>query len=149
MKPPVERIRVSQHSRDALVKLKRRTGIEHWNVLCRWAFLDSLANPNKPIPPAHGPESSIEMSWEVFAGELADPILAAFTVRAAKDGVQPVKAEMATYFRSHLERGIHQVAQNRQPCLEAMVVLHEIGGYSSAAKQTVTNFLKDSRDQHI
>src|SRR5579859_2857880 len=109
MKAPVERIRVSQRSRDTLVTLKRRTGIEHWNVLCRWAFLDSLANPNRPIPAGHAPESSIEMTWDVFAGELADQLLAALAIRAAKDDVQPTKAEMAAYFRSHLERGILQL----------------------------------------
>jgi len=109
MKAPVERIRVSQRSRDTLVTLKRRTGIEHWNVLCRWAFFDSLANPNKPVSAAHSPESNIEMSWDVFAGELADQLLATLAIRAAKDGVQPTRTEMAAYFRSHLERGILQL----------------------------------------
>jgi len=109
MKAPLERIRVSQRARDMLVTLKRRTGIEHWNVLCRWAFLDSLANPNKPVPAPVSPESNIEMHWEVFAGELADYLLATLAIRAVKDGVQTTKAEMAGYFRSHLERGILQL----------------------------------------
>lgn len=109
MKAPLERIRVSQRSRDMLVTLKRRTGIEHWNVLCRWAFLDSLANPNKPLPPSISPESNIEMHWDVFAGDSADYLLAALAIRGMKDGVQPTKAEMAGYFRSHLERGILQL----------------------------------------
>ena len=114
MKAPVERIRVSQRSRDILVTLKRRTGIEHWNVLCRWAFCDSLANPNKPVAAAQAPESNLEMSWDVFAGDLADTLLAALAIRAAKDGVLPERADMAGYFRSHLERGISQLqmAQN-------------------------------------
>lgn len=109
MKAPLERIRVSQRSRDTLVTMKRRTGIEHWNVLCRWAFLDSLANPNKPVPTKNLPESNLEMHWDVFAGELADYLLATFAVRAQKDGVKPTKTEMADYFRSHLERGILQL----------------------------------------
>src|SRR5206468_601296 len=96
-------------SRDTLVTLKRRTGIEHWNVLCRWAFLDSLANSNKPVPAPHSSESNIEMSWDVFAGELSDYLLATLAIRAATDGVQPTKTEMAGYFRSHLERGILQL----------------------------------------
>lgn len=109
MKAPLERIRVSQRSRDALVTLKRRTGIENWNVLCRWAFLDSLANPNMPVPAKTLPESNLEMHWDVFAGELADQLLAALAIRAHKDGVKPTKIEMAEYFRSHLERGILQL----------------------------------------
>ena len=108
-KAPLERIRVSQRSRDTLVTLKRRTGIEHWNVLCRWAFLDSLANPNKPTPARNLSESNLEMHWDVFAGDLADYLLAALAFRASKDGVKPTKIEMAEYFRSHLERGILQL----------------------------------------
>jgi DNA sulfur modification protein DndE len=109
MKAPLERIRVSQRSRDTLVTLKRRTGIEHWNVLCRWAFLDSLANPNKPVPAKNLPESNLEMHWDVFAGDLAGYLLATLIIRASKDGVKPAKLDMAEYFRSHLERGIMQL----------------------------------------
>ena len=109
MKAPIERIRVSQRARDILVTLKRRTGIEHWNVLCRWAFLDSLANPNEPGATATGSDSNVEMSWDVFAGELSDQILAAFAVRAVRSKVQLQKVELAGYFRSHLERGILQL----------------------------------------
>lgn len=113
MKPPLERIRVSQRSRDTLTTLKRRTGIEHWNVLCRWAFLDSLSNPNKPVVAKNQIESNLEMHWDVFAGNLADFILAAFAIRALRDGVKPVKAEMSEYFRSHLERGINQLQNTK------------------------------------
>ena len=109
MKAPLERIRVSQRSRDTLVTLKRRTGIEHWNVLCRWAFLDSLANPNRPVPAKNTQESNLEMHWDVFAGDLSDYLLAALAIRASKDGVKQTKIELAEYFRSHLERGIMQL----------------------------------------
>lgn len=109
MKPPVERIRVSQRSRDILVTLKRRTGIEHWNVLCRWALLDSLSNPNKPSPPTPSSDSNVEMTWDQFAGELSEALLAAFLLRAAQDGVPLNRSELGRSFRSHLERGILQL----------------------------------------
>jgi len=109
MKTPVERIRVSQRSRDTLVTLKRRTGIEHWNVLCRWAFCDSLANANIPVPATNAPESNLEMTWDIFAGEMGESLLAALAMRASKDGIPSTKVEIATYFRSHLERGIQQL----------------------------------------
>jgi len=56
------------------------TGIEHWNVLCRWAFLDSLSNPNRPVIVKNLPESNLEIHWDVFAGELGDYLLAVFAV---------------------------------------------------------------------
>jgi DNA sulfur modification protein DndE len=75
--------------------------------------MDSLSNPNRPVPAKNLPESNIEMHWDVFAGDLADYLLAAFALRAAKDGVKPVKAEQAEYFRSHLERGINQLQSTK------------------------------------
>ena len=44
----IEHIRLSQQARDQLITLKRRTGIAHWNVLCRWALCRSLAEPAPP-----------------------------------------------------------------------------------------------------
>ena len=109
MKPPLENIGVSQRSREILITLKRRTGIANWNIICRWAFCDSLANPNRPVPAAGQEDSNIDMSWTTFAGEISDALLAAFEVRATNDGVPRDKHERATYFRSHLERGIAQL----------------------------------------
>lgn len=109
MKPPLEHIRVSQRSRDILVTMKRRTGIDQWNIVCRWAFCDSLANPTPPVSLAHSGESNVEMSWETFAGELSDVFLSVLAMRARIDGIADDKASKAHYFRSHLERGISQL----------------------------------------
>jgi len=46
----LDHIRVSERGRDQLVRLKRPTGIQHWNVLCRWAFCMSLADSCVPTP---------------------------------------------------------------------------------------------------
>lgn len=108
MKPPVETVRISQRSRDILIKLKRRTGIEHWNVLCRWAFCASLANPSKPVVAA-SPESNVEMTWKVFCGPLAEAFPALLLVRAQRDQVPLDRDSLAQYFRNHLERGVTQL----------------------------------------
>lgn len=109
MKPPLENIGVSQRSREILITLKRRTGIANWNVICRWGFCDSLANPNRPVPVVGKADSNIDMSWDTFAGEISEALLAAFEIRAAKDDISRDKQERAAYFRSHLERGISQL----------------------------------------
>ncbi len=89
--------------------------------------MDSLANPNTPLAPAQSPESNIEMSWDVFAGELAEQILATFAIRAVKDGIQPTRTEMAAFFRGHLERGISQ--------------LQTVGNLSELCKRATTTVL--------
>ncbi len=49
MKPPVEHVKISAKAKEILVKVKRSTGLEHWNEICRIALCKSIANPT--IPP--------------------------------------------------------------------------------------------------
>ena len=129
MKPPLENIGVSQRSREILITLKRRTGIANWNIICRWAFCESLANQNRPVPVVGKADSNIDMSWDTFAGEISEALLAAFEVRAAKDGISHNKHDRAVYFRSLLERGIKQLASESPQASEAMVVLRALSEY--------------------
>src|SRR6266568_4616036 len=69
MKPPIETLRISRQGRDQLIKLKRLTGIEHYNILCRWAFCASLREETPPHEVPHGGEGGVDMHWKVFAGE--------------------------------------------------------------------------------
>ena len=103
---PVEHIRLSRTARDQLVTLKRRTGIDHWNVLCRWAFCRSLAE-DAPPPAARLPaDSNVEMTWKVFAGPYGDELWALLRQRCHRDGLPLDDDTLATQFRLHLHRGI-------------------------------------------
>jgi len=72
MRSPVETVRLSDKSKDLLVKIKRITGIQTWNVICRIAFCLSLRDRSTPPPASEGEKPAIEISWKVFAGELGD-----------------------------------------------------------------------------
>ena len=108
MKVPVDTVRVSVKGREILIKLKRRTGLEHWNELCRIALCRSLAQPTAPLKATMaGGDSSIEMDWKTFAGILHHELMAALWLRAEADGVDfQSRDAIAQYFRAHLERGI-------------------------------------------
>ena len=82
----IETIRLSQQARDQLIKLKRVTGLKNWNVLCRWAFCRSLAEPSVPTPVKIPTDSNVEMTWRVFGGAQADLYLAVLKVRCRRDG---------------------------------------------------------------
>ncbi|RVU18492.1 DNA sulfur modification protein DndE [Methylobacterium oryzihabitans] len=110
---PVEHIRLSAQAREQLIRLKRHTGIEHWNVLCRWALCRSLAEPSVP-PPARIPaDSNVEMSWRVFGGKYADLYLALLKERCLADGLGMEEEVVATQFRLHLHRGIAYLANDK------------------------------------
>jgi len=106
MKPPVETVRVSERGRDILIKLKRRTGIEHWNVLCRWALVESLAKPKTPELFSGSPDSNIEIKWNTFGGELSEVYsLMMHLSQQSSDSVRS-KLSLQEYFKAHLERGL-------------------------------------------
>lgn len=108
MKPPVEHVRVSTKGKDMLKKVKRKTGLEHWNEICRIAFCRSISNPNPvKLGKKFGEISSVDMEWKTFARPYEDIYSAITYVRASEDGIDlKDKEAVADYFRAHLERGI-------------------------------------------
>lgn len=107
MRPPVEHVRVSEKGKDILIKVKRNTGLEHWNEICRVALCRSLANPTPPSKNERVVDSNIEMEWKTFAGSYQEEFSALIILRAKKDNINVhQKDALAEYFRAHLERGI-------------------------------------------
>ena len=102
----IESVRVSEKARIQLITLKKRNGIENWNVLCRWAFCLSLAE--RSVPPFEDipADSSVEMSWRVFTGGLEEVYWALLLTRAKRDGIPLERDSLVSYFRIHLHRGI-------------------------------------------
>jgi DNA sulfur modification protein DndE len=104
MEPPIDRIGLSQTAKERLIKLKRITKIDNWNILCRWGFCRSLAEPSIPSPVPIPADSNVEMSWQVFGGEIADALLIALKQRVYNDGLETDKETLAQQFRLHLHR---------------------------------------------
>jgi DNA sulfur modification protein DndE len=110
MRTPVEHIRLSQEARDRLITLKRKTKIQTWNVLCRWGFCRSLAEPTPP-PLFHIPaDSNVEMDWRTFAGPISEVLLALLRLRCLADGLALTEDVLSAQFRLHLHRGISYLA---------------------------------------
>lgn len=110
----IEHIRVSKQAREQLIRLKRHTGIEHWNVLCRWAFCRSLAEATPPPPAKIPADSNVEMSWRVFGGRHSDIYMALLKARCLADGLALDDETLAQQFRLHLHRGIAYLANDRE-----------------------------------
>ncbi|MBD2308129.1 DNA sulfur modification protein DndE [Chroococcidiopsis sp. FACHB-1243] len=110
MESPIDRIRLSQTAKEQLIKLKRNTKIDQWNILCRWAFCRSLAEPTTPSPVPIPTDSNVEMTWRVFGGEMSDVLAIALKQRCYNDNLGIDKETLAIQFRLHLHRGIGYLA---------------------------------------
>lgn len=107
----IETVHLSQKAKDQLVKMKRITGIQNWNILCRWGFCVSLADES-PLPPVNIPnENAVEMTWRVFGGQHHEVYTALLKERCKREGILLDKVTIAQQFRLHVHRGIGQLAE--------------------------------------
>jgi len=102
----IENVRISEKAKNQLITLKRRTGIQNWNVLCRWALCLSLKEKSPPPIENITTDSSVEMSWKTFAGSDENLYLSLLIHRARIEGVKVDKLNLNNYFKLHLHRGI-------------------------------------------
>lgn len=112
MEPPVQRIQLSQTAKDQLIKLKRITKIDQWNILCRWALCRSLAEDHPPADVPILTDSNVEMNWQTFGGEMSDILLLALTQWCIEQNIPTDKENLAHQLKLHLHRGIGYLAGN-------------------------------------
>jgi DNA sulfur modification protein DndE len=110
----IEHIKLSQQAKEQLVILKRATGIQNWNVLCRWGFCVSLAEPSIPSPTKIPADSSVEMTWKVFGGIHYELYFALLKERCHQDGLGISNEILSSQFRLHLHRGIGYLSADRK-----------------------------------
>ena len=113
MAQKLDRIRLSQQTKDQLSRLKRITGMEQWNMICRWGFCLSISDPNNPPGSKIPTDSNIEMEWETFAGEHSAIYWGLLLQRAQHESVEHNKNELLNLLRSHITRGISHLTARR------------------------------------
>lgn len=102
----IKQVRLSQQAKDQLSRLKAKTGIKNWNILCRWALAYSLAENTVPTDIDLVADSNLEMSWFTFGGEYYEVYEALVKAWCLKMGLAVDEDNVSKYFRLNLERGI-------------------------------------------
>lgn len=102
----IKQVRVSQQAKDQLSRLKAKTGIKNWNILCRWALTYSLSEKTVPTAIPISADSNLEMSWYTFGGEYHEIYQSLIKAWCLKMKLPTDDETIAKYFRLHLERGI-------------------------------------------
>ncbi len=118
----IKQIKLSQKEKDKLIRIKSKTGIEAWNIICRWALCISLADQTIPFGPDVPSDSNVEMSWGTFGGEYQELYDAVFRERCIEDGIENDPSAIAKHFRLHLQRGIAALAAKTGPKTAAEIL---------------------------
>ena len=106
----IKQIKLPTQSKDRLSRLKGRTGIQNWNVLCRWALCFSLSESTIPTDFELPADSNLEMSWLTFAGENHEIYEASVRVWCIQNDLSTDDETLSKYFKLHLNRGISYLA---------------------------------------
>ena len=102
----IKQVHLSQQAKDQLSRLKAKTGIRNWNILCRWALAYSLAENTVPTDVPLAMDSNLEMSWYTFGGEYYEIYEALIKAWCIRKGLPNDDETVVKYFRLNLERGI-------------------------------------------
>lgn len=102
----IKQIRLSETSKERLSRLKGKTGIKNWNILCRWALCYSLSEKTLPTDVPVNTDSNVEMSWFTFGGEYSDIYSALLAAWCQRMKISIDEENLEKYFKLHLERGI-------------------------------------------
>lgn len=102
----IKQIKLSNIAKDKLSRLKGKTGIQNWNILCRWAFCFSLKEGTIPTDIEIASDSNVEMSWLTFAGEYHEIYEALIKEWCISHNLDTDNDTVAKYLKLHIERGI-------------------------------------------
>jgi DNA sulfur modification protein DndE len=105
MKPPAEAIRLSKSDRDRLNKIKRNTGLESWNTICRLALLLGLHAREGAAISSHEKRDAIEIKWDTFAGRWADFYTGLILLSHSKLP-KKLKISLSEFTHTRIEHGI-------------------------------------------
>lgn len=109
----LDALRLDSSAKNALAVLKRKTGIETWNVLCRWALCISLAEEQTPRENSVGEKKEIEIAWDVFAGKAASVYRGLLVERCQIEGMEVTQKNLNFILSQHVHRGIGYLAANK------------------------------------
>ncbi len=102
-----KQFKLSQPEKEKLIRIKSRTSLQNWNVICRWALCWSLGEDSIPGGVDPLSDSNVEMSWQTFAGEYGEIYEELIRTRCLKDQLGDDPETLLKYFRLHLNRGIN------------------------------------------
>lgn len=113
----IDRVRISSQGRQHLIVIKRKTGIEQYNVICRYALILSLLE--KSIPPKEDLvwANGLEIDWRVFCSGETDLYYDLLALRAIRDHVVISDEMIKDLLEIHLQRGLAYLYANPEQIL--------------------------------
>ena len=112
MEIKLDTVRTTLGVKHTLNRLKQLTGIETWNVLCRWAFCLSIKQENLPRE-IEETLDGVEIDYEVFAGKNKDIYTQLLINNLLKHKIEINKRNLSKFLYAHINRGVNIMYSNK------------------------------------
>lgn len=110
----MERVKLTSAARSQLTTIKRRTGIEHNNAICRHALCISLANPSIPPNENFSFSGGLEIDWRTLTGGQEELYTNLLIVRLLSEGKRISEEAIRHTFLLHVHRGLSYLVARRE-----------------------------------
>ena len=110
----IDRIRLTAAAKNQLIALKRKTGIEHYNAICRHAFCISLSNPTNLPKETFNFNGGIDIDWRTFTGGHEILYLNLLLLRMHIDKLPAEEAMVRQMLAQHLHRGLSYMSSRNE-----------------------------------
>ena len=118
-------IRLGSDDRRMIFNVKNTTGIEHFYIICRWAFCLSVDSENKIKKLDASADGAVEFSWDRFGGEEAEIYYLILKDEADRLEIKTDDDSLYELLISHIRRGLGYMTGNKE--------LKKLEGLSSRA----------------
>lgn len=110
----MERVKLTAAAKNQLATLKRRTGIEHNNAICRHALCISLANPSVPPEENFSYAGGLEIDWRTLTGGQDGLYTNLLTIRLLSEEKHVTEDAIRQCFILHVHRGLSYLVSRRE-----------------------------------
>ena len=118
----IETVKTTQNAKNILGRIKSNTGIQNWNIICRWAFCLSLKQESAPRV-VDEKLDGVEMTYETFAGKHSNIYLALLINSLKKHKLEIHQLNLNKYLRAHINRGISILYNLKMKNISDMLIL--------------------------
>lgn len=120
----IDRLRLSAIAKNQLSSIKRKTGIEHYNAICRHALCLSLANPSVPPVENFNFNGGLEIDWKIFSSGNEVLYYNIMVVRLLMDGEEISLDNVRQSLTRHTHRGLSYLASKVESDLSAALSIN-------------------------
>ena len=116
----LEALKTTTNIKNVLSSIKRVTGIEYWNVICRWALCISLKQKSLPRL-VEEKLDGVEIDYDVFVGKNNSIYTQLLINNLMKHNIEITKSNMYKYLYAHVNRGVSILYNKKMKSIKDLI----------------------------